>query len=91
MYGTSVETLDDRVGTAFDAAVETLCKLGPIAPSCRKANESKPLGFVILDGRGGGVRRPFRCETWDGTAFWLVPTSAAAGLKPSDIPIASKL
>jgi len=55
----SVETLDDRVGAVFevDAAVKFLGATGPIAPSCRKANESY-FGFVVLEGRGGGVRLP---------------------------------
>lgn len=56
----SVETLDDRVGAVFevDAAVKFLGATGPIAPSCRKANESY-FGFVVLEGRGGGVRLPW--------------------------------
>lgn len=63
MNGISVEALDDLVGAAFDATVGILCKLGPIAPSCRRANESRPLGLLILDGRGGGVLLPLCCET----------------------------
>jgi len=29
-------------------------EIDPIPPSCRNANESIPLGFVMLEGRGGG-------------------------------------
>lgn len=29
-------------------------EIEPIPPSCRNANESSPLGFVMLEGRGGG-------------------------------------
>jgi hypothetical protein len=57
----SVETLEDLVGVVFgfedDAAVASLANTGPITPSCRKANESSPFCFVILDGRGGGGDR----------------------------------
>jgi hypothetical protein len=62
MYGMSVETLDDLVGAAalkFDAAVELLLPFVPIAPSCLRANVSSAWGFVVLEGRGGGVLRPF--------------------------------
>lgn len=61
----SVDTLDDLVGAAalkLVAAIELLLKFAPMAPSCRKANVSIAWGFVVLDGRGGGVLRPFvRC------------------------------
>lgn len=55
-----VDDLDG--GLAFDAfeadaTIEFLLK-SPIPPSCRKANESMPLGFVVLEGRGGGVLLP---------------------------------
>jgi hypothetical protein len=53
--------LDDLVGgIALDEEEATVGDLEgscPIAPSCRSANESY-LGFVVLEGRGGGVRRP---------------------------------
>ena len=58
--------LDDLVGVAFelDAPVEFLDIIGPIAPSCRSANESSPFGFVVLEGLGGGVLLPcgFNCD-----------------------------
>jgi hypothetical protein len=83
-----VDTLEDLVGACEDVTVGFLDGNGPIAPSCRNANESY-LGFVVLDGRGGGtsggVRRPWCCEL---TRVW--PFATSDGLNPSEIPIASK-
>jgi hypothetical protein len=54
-----VDTLDDLVGMAFDeeAVVEFRVMIDPIAPSCRRVNESS-FGLVVLEGRGGGDRLP---------------------------------
>jgi len=102
MKGTSVETLDDRVRAGpepepepeLDAAIELLIPIGPIPPSCRRANESIPIGgFVVLEGRGGGVfGRGVYCDIWDDIRLWLGPPILLSiiGLNPSEIPIASK-
>jgi hypothetical protein len=91
----SVETLEDLVGVVFgledDATVASLANTGPIMPSCRKANESSPFCFVILDGRGGGDRLPIDwscCDVREDILLRLEVTSD--GLNPSEIPIASK-
>lgn len=66
----SVDTLDDLVGAALklDATVEFLLTVVPIPPSCRRAKESRAAGFVVLEGRGGGVLRPgvMCCEAPEG-------------------------
>jgi len=94
MYAMSVETLEDLVSAelAVDATAEFLRTPGLVAPSFLNANESLPIGFVVLDGRGGGVLLPLCCEDWDGSRLWPVtsPISAPDGLNPSEIPIAAK-
>jgi hypothetical protein len=56
--GASVD-VEDLAGRALDAdaADELLEATGPMAPSCRRVKELR-LGLVVLEGRGGGVRRP---------------------------------
>jgi hypothetical protein len=94
MNALSVDTLEARVGTTLEAGAAVGCReeaTGPIAPSCRKANEPY-LGFAVLDGRGGGVRLPWGrswgCEETEGIRPCVAATSA--GLNPSATPTVSK-
>jgi hypothetical protein len=86
--------LDDRVGIALaaDATVGFLDTTGPMAPSWRKVNELR-FGLVVLEGRGGGVRRPWERSWWcgvvviEGIRAWF---ATSAGLIPSATPDASR-
>jgi hypothetical protein len=75
LSGMSVETLEglDRAPLDENAVTAFLGAMGPMAPSCRRAKDSN-LGFVVLEGRGGGIGGGVRlprgrscCEAWEET------------------------
>lgn len=65
----------------------------PMPPSCRSAKLSMFLGFVALEGRGGGVDGGGRlvpllsCDERDIMRLWF--GDPCEGLNPSETPIAS--
>lgn len=65
----------------------------PMLPSCRRAKLSIFLGFVELDGRGGGLDGLGRlapllsCDERDAMRLWFC--DPCEGLNPSETPIAS--
>jgi hypothetical protein len=78
-------------GFADDPTAELLL-IEPIPPSCLNAKESSPLGFAVLEGRGGGVLLPAGGYCWEEplAAIPIPIPIPPIGLKPSEMPMAAK-